>query len=434
MVQIKPTDQYFHCYHLSTDSGNYLVNFRTNTVYRTSSDEPTWQDLDLEMLIYHGVFDEFRYDVRRHQHYNPTTGTLLLTSYCNLACIYCYAENPDHHAMSFPMTKRAVDFLVKNAIAAGRQRIKIRFHGAGEPTLNWDVLVRTTEYARKASQENGLDVHFSITTNGVMTDDERSWLGKHMQFVSLSFDGKSDTQNMQRPHPLLDTYEEVMATLQALRQSEIPVLVQTTVTNNNVAEMAQWASFLGEYGVHAVNFQPVSPSGRTMMNGVADVDPSVFVANYLLAREAAEPLGINVVYSGLRHHGRDYYCGAYGSNFVVTPSGLVSTCYEVFADRDDPPTVCLIGSVRDNEIIDDARVKGLWSTSLLARKECDGCFAEFHCAGGCLIRCFLTSDPRTRESAKKRCHLTRELLLAEYVRFLDKNRIEPGRVCSGPAL
>ena len=273
MVQIKPTGQYFHCYHLSTDSGNYLVNFRTNTVYRTSSDEPTWQDLDLEMLIYHGVFDEFRYDVRRHQHYNPTTGTLLLTSYCNLACIYCYAENPDHHAMSFPMAKRAVDFLVKNAIAAGRQRIKIRFHGEGGTDTQLGCVGKNHRICKKSLSRKRVRCPFSITTNGVMTDDERSWLGKHIQFVSLSFDGKSDTQNMQRPHPLLDTYEEVMATLQALRQSEIPVLVQTTVTNNNVAEMAQWASFLGEYGVHAVNLQPVSPSGRTMMNGVADVDP-----------------------------------------------------------------------------------------------------------------------------------------------------------------
>ena len=74
----------------------------------------------------------------------------------------------------------------------------VRFHGVGEPTLNWDVLVGIAEHAADLCSKNNIRLELTLATNGILTDAQRAWLGKNMTSVRLSFDGFAEVQNSQQ--------------------------------------------------------------------------------------------------------------------------------------------------------------------------------------------------------------------------------------------
>jgi uncharacterized protein len=86
--------------------------------------------------------------------FSPSCLTLLLTTRCNLRCSYCYAASGGDGAetMSLPLAKRGIDFLVQCAVRDGRDHIELAYHGGGEPTLNWDVLTRSS---RSTARDGG---------------------------------------------------------------------------------------------------------------------------------------------------------------------------------------------------------------------------------------------------------------------------------------
>lgn len=85
---------------------------------------------------------------------------------CNLACSYCFANEPNYvqrnALMSWDTAKAAVDFLLKNS--PGREEYEIIFFG-GEPLLRFDVLRRVVEYCEEI-RKTGKKFLYSITTNG----------------------------------------------------------------------------------------------------------------------------------------------------------------------------------------------------------------------------------------------------------------------------
>ncbi len=102
---IRLIPRYHDTYILSLNSNEYLVNFSNNKVYSIPSQlegkrftEWRWQSL--EYLVYNGILDEFPDDISSPNDYSPTRGTFLLTSVCNLECIYCYAANPFRYNLS----------------------------------------------------------------------------------------------------------------------------------------------------------------------------------------------------------------------------------------------------------------------------------------------------------------------------------------------
>ena len=92
---------------------------------------------------------------------------------CNLNCEYCFAAQGKYHGqrslMSFEVGKQALDFLVANS--GTRRNLEVDFFG-GEPLMNWDVVKRLVEYARSIEKDAGKNFRFTLTTNGVLLDDE----------------------------------------------------------------------------------------------------------------------------------------------------------------------------------------------------------------------------------------------------------------------
>ncbi|MBQ5867788.1 MAG: 4Fe-4S cluster-binding domain-containing protein, partial [Lachnospiraceae bacterium] len=92
---------------------------------------------------------------------------------CNLNCEYCFASQGKYQGeravMSFEVGKQALDFLIENSV--GRTNLEVDFFG-GEPLMNFDVVKELVAYARSREKECRKNFRFTLTTNGILVDDD----------------------------------------------------------------------------------------------------------------------------------------------------------------------------------------------------------------------------------------------------------------------
>jgi len=92
---------------------------------------------------------------------------------CNLNCSYCFASQGKYHGdraiMSLEVGKRALDFLIENS--GTRRNLEVDFFG-GEPLMNFEMIKELVAYARVREKEANKNFRFTLTTNGVLVDDD----------------------------------------------------------------------------------------------------------------------------------------------------------------------------------------------------------------------------------------------------------------------
>jgi uncharacterized protein len=113
---------------------------------------------------------------------------------CNLNCSYCFASQGKYHGeravMSFEVGRRALDFLIENS--GSRRNLEVDFFG-GEPLLNFEVVKQLVEYARSVEGKHGKNFRFTLTTNGLLIDDDViEFANREMSNVVLSLDGRRE--------------------------------------------------------------------------------------------------------------------------------------------------------------------------------------------------------------------------------------------------
>ena len=113
---------------------------------------------------------------------------------CNLNCAYCFASQGKYHGeravMSPEVGKRALDFLIEHS--GSRHNLEVDFFG-GEPLMNFDTVKELVAYARMRECETGKRFRFTLTTNGMLIDDDVIDFANHeMSNVVLSLDGRKE--------------------------------------------------------------------------------------------------------------------------------------------------------------------------------------------------------------------------------------------------
>ncbi|MBQ9931138.1 MAG: thioether cross-link-forming SCIFF peptide maturase, partial [Firmicutes bacterium] len=113
---------------------------------------------------------------------------------CNLNCSYCFASQGNYHGeravMSFEVGKQALDYLIANS--GTRKNLEVDFFG-GEPLMNFQVVKDLVAYAREVEKEHGKNFRFTLTTNGLLIDDDViEFANKEMSNVVLSLDGRKE--------------------------------------------------------------------------------------------------------------------------------------------------------------------------------------------------------------------------------------------------
>ncbi|MGP1361606.1 MAG: thioether cross-link-forming SCIFF peptide maturase [Candidatus Fimenecus sp.] len=310
---------------------------------------------------------------------------------CNLNCEYCFASqgryNGERALMSLDTAKRAIDFLVEHS--GTRRNLEVDFFG-GEPLLNWDVCKKTVEYARSIEKEKGKNFRFTLTTNGVLLDDEvTDFCNREMKNVVLSLDGRREVNDRFRvDYNGKGSFDRIVPNFQRFveRRGDKEYYMRGTFTHYNpdfledIKEMLQ-LGFM-ELSMEPVVCDPSAPSALT------ETDVKIVKKQYeeladLMTerRRAGKPFTFYHYILDLAHgpcvYKRISGCGSGTEYMAVTPSGELYPCHQFVSDKEYK-----LGDIW-NGVDNDKLVEKFSACNAYSREECKDCWAKFYCSGGC---------------------------------------------------
>ncbi|MBQ2691306.1 MAG: thioether cross-link-forming SCIFF peptide maturase, partial [Clostridia bacterium] len=180
---------------------------------------------------------------------------------CNLNCEYCFASQGKYHGeravMSFEVGKRAIDFLVENS--GTRRNLEVDFFG-GEPLMNWQVCKDIVAYARSIEKEKGKNFRFTLTTNGMLVDDEViDFANREMHNVVLSLDGRQHIHDrLRRDYAGKGSYETIVPKFKKFVEARggKDYYMRGTFTHNNV-DFTEDIFHMADLGFTELSMEPV---------------------------------------------------------------------------------------------------------------------------------------------------------------------------------
>lgn len=345
------------------------------------------------------------------QAFSPSLCILMPTTACNLACSYCYADNPDKKplVMKWAIAKQGIDIAYQNSKENNSKKFSLSFHGGGEPTLPQNLVLKACNYARKLDPQCPI----SITSNCVWEDDFRNKLLEYVTEVSISFDGAKITQDRQRPDKEgKGTFNRVMKSIQEIEGRNIAYGIRMTITKQSLPELLSNVTFIAKRTkCHVVHVEAVYDKGRAMGSDLKLLDVDLFVEKFLEAYDFAKSKGLEVKVSSVRPNViSNSFCKATSEALIVTTHGELTSCYEVFDDSHPLSKDFLIGTV-DSQI--GIQLYADKRTQLLQMIEdnkasCRTCFCYYHCAGDCPPKSLYVKSKKD----SFRCRITQELTKA----------------------
>ena len=187
-----------------------------------------------------------------------TTMVLNVTNQCNLSCTYCYEYGEDKIVdtengrqpkfMTEETARESVDFLLREAGDVAH----ITFFG-GETLLNFPVLVKTVEYARRRAAEAGKDVDFSLTTNAtLLTPTIIDFLAENEIGVTVSIDGPPSMNKLRVFGNGRPSYDIIAPKIKQLleRHRTRPIAARVTLTAEVTDVIGIFRHLTEEMGFH----------------------------------------------------------------------------------------------------------------------------------------------------------------------------------------
>lgn len=345
---------------------------------------------------------------------HPTAVTLFLTTACNLRCTYCYASAGDtpRKFMGLEVAQRGIDFIIRNALRKRAAGIDVNFHGGGEPSVNWTVLTESFEYARDRTCRHGIGLKSALATNGVLSDAKIDWLIGHLDGVSLSFDGLPEAHDAHRITPSGGgSSQRVIHTLRRFDGAGFPYGLRVTVTHDQIDRLPESIRFIcSQFRPRRIQVEPAYQMGR--WSGAPSAETQGFIQGYREAQGIARRFGMDLSFSGARLGLlTPHFCGITQDSFNLSPDGNVSACFEVFSEDSAWSDVFFYGKPRssgEGYTFDLPVLNSLRRLTVDSREFCQGCFAQWSCAGDCHHKS-LTVNGTGPFAGTERCHIIREL-------------------------
>ncbi len=310
---------------------------------------------------------------------------------CNLRCKYCFGDTGEYKGgrclMSSEVGKKAIDFVIKNS--ANRHNIEIDYFG-GEPLMNFEVVKEITDYAREQGKKHNKNFRFTITTNGILLDDEiQEYINENMSNVVLSLDGEKETNDKMRPTVNgKGSYDIIVPKFKAMAKSrnQDNYYVRGTFTAYNT-DFAKDVIHLADLGFKQTSVEPVVAPYEEDYALRDEHIQTVFKEYEKLAEEYVkrwrEGNWFNFFHfmidldQGPCAIKRLSGCGAGHEYLAISPQGDIYPCHQFVGNTDYK-----MGNVFDGEIDEDIK-KTFEKSNVYTKKKCENCFAKFYCSGGC---------------------------------------------------
>ena len=315
---------------------------------------------------------------------------------CNLNCAYCFASQGKYHGdraiMSFEVGKAALDFLVEHS--GTRRNLEVDFFG-GEPLMNFDVVKELVAYARSIEKERGKNFRFTLTTNGMLIDDDViDFANREMSNVVLSLDGRKEIHDRFRvDYAGNGSYDRIVPKFQKLVEARDGknYYMRGTFTHANPDFLKDIQQML-DLGFDELSMEPVvcapgDASALTEADKVIVMEQYEKLAELMLERSrAGKPFTFYHYMIDLKGgpciYKRISGCGSGTEYMAVTPWGDLYPCHQFVGDEKFK-----LGSVFDG-VTNTAMQDEFASCNVYARPECRDCWARLYCSGGCAANAY----------------------------------------------
>ena len=352
--------------------------------------------------------------------FRPILAVLLMTNRCQLRCIYCYADAGEvpEQDLDAETGRAAIDIVYENARQTGADTFEVSFHGGGEPTLTWEAIKDCTAYAR----EKPLPARITLTSNGIWSPAQCRWIMANLDGVSLSMDGRQDTQDQQRPFISgIGSFDIVWRNIQAMDAQGFDYALRLTATEPFENFPKEIVYLCQETACKHFHVEPTFHIQRGMHGDPLSGDGEAFVDAFLEGVNVAEAAGRTLMYSG----GRlglvtDTFCTAPYQALIVNPLGQLVTCYEL-AGRDHPMNeISVVGSLTPSEMtLDKVHRQRLHGLIAARRDACQDCLCYWSCAGDCYVRALPGPEADVRVRGE-RCEINRQITLGLLLRQIAR--------------
>ena len=310
---------------------------------------------------------------------------------CNLNCSYCFASQGKYHGdravMSLEVGKRALDFLIENS--TGRRNLEVDFFG-GEPLMNFDVVKDLVAYARSIEKAAGKNFRFTLTTNGVLIDDDViDFANRECYNVVLSLDGRKEIHDRYRvDYAGNGSWEKIVPKFQKLVEARggKGYYMRGTFTHANPDFLKDIETML-ELGFNELSMEPVvgpesDPSSLTAEDLPIVLDQYEKLAELMLKKHReGDPFTFYHYMIDLKGgpciYKRISGCGSGTEYMAVTPWGDLYPCHQFVGDEGYK-----LGNVYEGVTDHDVQ-KQFADCNVYARPACKDCWARLYCSGGC---------------------------------------------------
>ncbi|MGO3017815.1 MAG: thioether cross-link-forming SCIFF peptide maturase [Anaerococcus sp.] len=310
---------------------------------------------------------------------------------CNLSCEYCFAKGGKYQGkdaiMPIEVAKKAIDFLIEES--KNHYNLDIDFFG-GEPLLNWDLVKETVIYARSKEEKYNKKFNFTLTTNGVLLDDDKiDFLNENMKNVVLSLDGRKEKHDeFRKTLSGKGSYDTIVPKFQNFvkKRGDKEYYMRGTFTANNLDFTEDIKTYL-DLGFDRTSLEPVVGDPNSDFALKDEHLPIIFDQYEKLADMLIEGIDNDkefVFYhymidlnNGPCVHKRISGCGSGTEYMAVTPTGELYPCHQFVGNKD-----FIIGDL-DNGIIRKDLIDDFKGCNAYSRKECQTCWAKLYCSGGC---------------------------------------------------
>lgn len=310
---------------------------------------------------------------------------------CNMRCRYCFAGTGnfggERGVMDVATGQKALDFLIQSS--GKRKHIEIDYFG-GEPLLNFAVVKELVKYGKQRAREAGKILKQTLTTNALLLDSETiAYLNRENILLVLSLDGRPEVNNLMRPLTTGEgSYDRILPRIKELIQTRkgVNYYVRGTYTRKNL-DFSQDVLHMVKEGFKEVSVEPVVTEPEREY-ALQEEDIPILAKQYELLAEAwlehwekGEPFNffhfnINLD-KGPCVYKRLSGCGAGHEYVAVSPEGDIYPCHQFVGQEEFK-----LGDVEKGII------KLFWgekfrAAHILNKEKCKGCWARFHCSGGC---------------------------------------------------
>ena len=310
---------------------------------------------------------------------------------CNLNCAYCFASQGKYHGeravMSYEVGKQALDFLIENS--GTRRNLEVDFFG-GEPLMNFDVVKRLVAYARSIEREKGKNFRFTLTTNGLLIDDDViEFANRECANVVLSLDGRKEIHDAYRvDYAGKGSWDRIVPKFQRLvaARGGKNYYMRGTFTHANPDFLKDIRVML-DLGFNELSMEPVvcaegDPAALTREDLPVVLRQYVELAELMIRRRREDRPFTFYHYmidltGGPCIYKRISGCGSGTEYMAVTPWGDLYPCHQFVGEER-----FRLGDIWKG--VENAPVQAEFAAcNVYARPECRDCWARLYCSGGC---------------------------------------------------